>query len=100
MRLVLRASKIRLLEHADAGYISLNDNGIAVLKVPDKRPRYITAQVDELEFFRLVHLAEDNTFRPTELGHEKIREFLQGGEHEDRNGSGTATDNTGGANPS
>lgn len=86
MRLVLRASKVRLLMYAEAGYVSLSENGIAILREPGKKPRYVTDQVDELEFFKLVVLKEDRTFRPTELGHEKIREYLQGGDN-DKNGN-------------
>ena len=82
MRLVLRASKIRLLQHADAGYVALNSNGNVILQLPDRKPRYVTTQIDELEFFRLVQLAGDSTFRPTELGRQKIREYLQGGDND------------------
>lgn len=74
MRLVLRAGKARLLHWADLGHITLNQNGIAILRLPGRRARYVTEAMDELEYFKLVHV-EGGVFKLTDYGKQKLREY-------------------------
>ncbi len=87
MRLVLKTGKIRLLNWAKAGYIALNDSGVAVLRLPGKRLRYVTEEMDELEYFKLVHVV-DGEFHLTEYGDEKLQEYInQGGDNDKKVGN-------------
>lgn len=77
MRLVLTHNRLRLLQHVDAGRVSLDNDGEAVLKLAERRPKKVTGSMDEFEQFGLVHATiRDRTYTLTSRGEEVLNKAI------------------------
>ena len=69
MKLTLTPNRIKLLLNVNAGRISLNDDGEAILRITGHGTRKVTTAMDQLEFFGLVHVTlQDRTYSLTDRG--------------------------------